>query len=200
MPKLVPGYRDEVKEKILEAAWEVIRERGTKDTTMDDFARAMNCSKGALYNYFRNKDQLLEEAISTGHMLFQEELFSRFRDGDFFTNAEEYFDNEVMNSYSHIQTTLDLLMEGARNEKLAEALKLKYDGAIGSLSELFRELGEKGAISMTSTPREVAESVYALRTGVVMNMAAGLPVDKARDMWMRGLRGMISPGAVKRPR
>lgn len=197
MPKLVPGYRDEVKEKILEAAWEVIIQKGTKDTTMEDFAAAMNCSKGALYNYFKNKDELLVEAISTGHTRFNEELVARFSDGEFFFNAEEYFENEVLNALEHMQTTLDLLMEGARNEKLSAALKLKYNGAIDCLIKLLSDLQNQGKVSLNFDVGEAARAIYTLRSGVLMGMVSGLTGEYGKKVWLNGIRCIVSKGKTQ---
>ncbi len=78
MPKIVPNYRDEVRTKIIQTAWEVLLEKGALESTMDDFAKALNCSKGALYNYFRNKEELLEQTICSKKIEFEEQLFARF--------------------------------------------------------------------------------------------------------------------------
>lgn len=194
MPKLVPGYRDEVKERILETAWKVIIRKGPHDITMDDFAAEMNCSKGALYNYFRNKDELIEEAISSGRTRFQDELFERFSDGDFFFNAEKYFDNEILNALGNMLMHLEILVEGARNEKLSAALKLKYDGAIESVVGLLTELKDKGRISVRFSIEESAKSLYSLRSGVLFGMVSGLSKDDGRKVWLNGLRCIISDG------
>lgn len=194
MPKLVPGYKDEVKEKILETAWEVIIHKGTKDTTMDDFAAAMKCSKGALYNYFKNKDELLEEAIYTHHIRIQEELFARFSEGEFFANAEKYFDNELSRAMDRAPAIMDLLSEGTRNEKLADALKLKYEDSIDSFAKLLKYLQENGTIFIRTGLEDAARLVYALRSGIQMGMVTGLTRDSARKIWLQGLHGIISTG------
>ncbi len=192
MPKLVPGYRDEVKEKILKTAWEVIIHKGTKESTMDDFAAAMNCSKGALYNYFRNKDELLEEVIMTHHVKIKEQLFARFSEGDFLINAEKYFDIEIMNALDIIQTTYDLLSEGSRNEKLSAALKMKYNGALDSFLQLLKYIQDKGMAKFKMELHEAAGYIYALRSGLLSGMVTGLPKETARKIWMDGLKGIIS--------
>lgn len=192
MPKLVPGYKDEVKEKILETAWDVISRKGTKETTMDDFASAMKCSKGALYNYFKNKDELLQEAISTRHIRIQEELFARFSEGDFFENAEKYFDNEIQKSLGRMQATLDLLAEGTRNTKLCDALTSKYNGAIDSFVNLLEYLQKKNMIVLKTEIEEAARLIYALRTGIYVGTVTGLTRENAKRIWLDGLKGIIS--------
>lgn len=192
MPKLVPGYRDEVKERILDVAWEVLLEKGVQESTMDDFAKALNCSKGAIYNYFRNKEELLEETIRAGRLQFQEQINKRFSTGDFFRNAEEYFDNEIVNSAGRMERTLGMYLEGTRNEKVREAMKSKYDAAVESLVELLKRLSEQGMIKLRTDVATAARSIYTLRTGVVMSLISGAPREDARTIWLGGLRSIIS--------
>ena len=194
MPKLVPGYRDEAKEKILEAAWNVLLERGTKETTMDDVAKALNCSKGALYNYFKNKDELVEEAISSGHIKFLEKLFARVAGGNFLSNAGKYFDNEILDSLDNIHITLDIFLEGTRNEKVGHALKVKYNGIVESFTELFNDLASSGRISLRNDAMEAAKSVYALRIGVLMSLVTGMSREEAKKVWMDGLSSIVVAG------
>lgn len=192
MPKLVPGYRDEVKERILDVAWEVLLDKGVQESTMDDFAKALNCSKGAIYNYFRNKEELLEETIRAGRLQFQEQINKRFSDGDFFKNAEEYFDNEIVNSAGRMERTLGMYLEGTRNEKVKEAMKSKYDSAVESLVELLNRLSDSGRVKLRTDVTTVARSIYTLRTGVVMSLISGAPLKDAKTIWIGGLRAIIS--------
>lgn len=51
-----------VREAVEEAAVAVLRQKGLAGLTMDAVAEAAGVSKGTLYNYFKNKDDLLEAA------------------------------------------------------------------------------------------------------------------------------------------
>lgn len=50
---------EEMKEKIRIAAINVMSERGFHLTTTDEIAKEAGCSVGSIYNYFRNKDDIL---------------------------------------------------------------------------------------------------------------------------------------------
>jgi AcrR family transcriptional regulator len=52
------------KERIIKAAAKAFFEEGLDKTSMDEIAEAAGVSKGSLYNYFKNKDDLLTESIS----------------------------------------------------------------------------------------------------------------------------------------
>ncbi|HYY91990.1 MAG TPA: helix-turn-helix domain-containing protein, partial [Candidatus Dormibacteraeota bacterium] len=61
MPKVVPEYKEEAKTRIIEAANRIFADKGYHEATMDDVAKQLGVSKGALYLYFPSKVDLFEE-------------------------------------------------------------------------------------------------------------------------------------------
>ena len=51
--------KQNVKRRIVDAAWELFYEKGYDDTTVDDIIRLSETSKGSFYYYFNTKDELL---------------------------------------------------------------------------------------------------------------------------------------------
>src|SRR5437870_13659978 len=80
MPKVVPEYKEEAKSRILEAANKVFAEKGYHEATMDDIAKRLGVSKGAIYLYFSSKEDLFEAMVKTAPQAFKEILYSSFRD------------------------------------------------------------------------------------------------------------------------
>ncbi len=52
------------KERIVDAAWRLFREKGYQETTIEDILTACNTSRGTFYRYFNSKDSLLS-SLST---------------------------------------------------------------------------------------------------------------------------------------
>lgn len=52
-------YLNNTKQKIIEVAWSMFREKGFEKTTIDDILKGANISKGTFYHYFTSKDALL---------------------------------------------------------------------------------------------------------------------------------------------
>jgi AcrR family transcriptional regulator len=59
----IPGTADQRRAQMLQAALEVISERGYADTRIADVAERANVSPALVIYYFKTKDQLLTEAI-----------------------------------------------------------------------------------------------------------------------------------------
>lgn len=65
MPKISDEKRAARRLQILDAAWRCFEREGLHATTMDDIVRASGLSAGAVYSYFRNKDELILAALTT---------------------------------------------------------------------------------------------------------------------------------------
>ena len=62
MLKVLPEYKEEAKKRIIEASVKVMSEKGYSQTTMEDIAAYLGVSKGALYLYFKSKDEIIVES------------------------------------------------------------------------------------------------------------------------------------------
>ena len=79
--------KQNVKRRIVDAAWELFYEKGYDDTTVDDIIRLSDTSQGSFYYYFSGKDALLD-------------TLSTILD-EYYANLEEELD-ENMNSFDKL--------------------------------------------------------------------------------------------------
>ena len=66
MPRTKEQYeeiRKSSKQKILDAALEVFVNQGYHSATVDAIAKTAGISKGLMYNYFKSKDDVLQELM-----------------------------------------------------------------------------------------------------------------------------------------
>jgi AcrR family transcriptional regulator len=63
MPKVVPRYTDDAKRRIVLSAMEAMAESGYENVTVDDVAKKIGVTKGAVYWYFRSKNDLIQEVL-----------------------------------------------------------------------------------------------------------------------------------------
>jgi AcrR family transcriptional regulator len=59
MPRVSQAHEVEVRQRIVRAALQVFAERGFHGATMQDIVRQSGLSVGAIYTYFRSKDELI---------------------------------------------------------------------------------------------------------------------------------------------
>src|SRR6186997_2872036 len=59
VPRVSAQHEQEVRERIVRAATRVFSERGFHRATMQDIVRASGLSVGAIYTYFKSKEELI---------------------------------------------------------------------------------------------------------------------------------------------
>ena len=88
MPKLYPGYREEIRKKIVNEAFTVFLAKGFEKTTMDDIAARLGVTKPAIYRYYRNKEELFIAAGAEAMVEeFKQVFTTSFSSGDLITGA-----------------------------------------------------------------------------------------------------------------
>jgi AcrR family transcriptional regulator len=59
MRKIIPQQHEDSRNKILDAARRLFADQGVKETSMSQVAKACRLTKGAIYHYFKSKDEIL---------------------------------------------------------------------------------------------------------------------------------------------
>lgn len=63
MPRISEQARSDRRQRLVDAAWACLRERGYRDLAVDDVCDAAGVSKGSFYGYFESKQDLLVALI-----------------------------------------------------------------------------------------------------------------------------------------
>ncbi len=164
LPKVVPEYKDQAKIRIIKAACAVFQRKGVINTTMDDIAREVGVSKGAVYPYFPSKTQLLIGVM--GHLRDELKLkIERVAELDdvpggvgrvLDTYFQQVFDPAVWNL---------LAAEAASDPEVREALRGDQQEGTRVVRELLRRLEAAGRIPHQADPDETAEAIVMLVAG-----------------------------------
>ena len=106
-----PATATDTREMIIESAFDCFRRQGLDKTTIVDIARAADVSRSTIYEYFRDKAEIVEACAEGASQKFYREMAKAMRKGDsleeqltlaavFVTTArrfiepEEYFDED----------------------------------------------------------------------------------------------------------
>jgi AcrR family transcriptional regulator len=105
MPKATfKALPEEKRERVLAAATELFADRGFHQTDMEAIARQSGVSKGSLYTYFRNKDELFLYICNLGIHGFRESVWREIpSDWDIYRQVEGLFRREVPLVLEHPQ-------------------------------------------------------------------------------------------------
>ncbi|SFV64286.1 Transcriptional regulator, TetR family [hydrothermal vent metagenome] len=110
----LPTKGSKTKEKILKTSLKLFSAKGYKATTVRDIAGAMGVKQSALYNHFKNKDEILETLISN---LTSSAIVTLFDNKD----AQE-LQKQGKALLASIATTFKLLSFDGQNEALYKLL------------------------------------------------------------------------------
>ncbi len=192
MPKVVPEYKEEAKNRILEAANKVFAEKGYHEATMDDIAKRLGVSKGAIYLYFSGKEDLFEAMCKTTPQAFKEILLSSFgNDANPIQSATQFFDKMLKLSASNPGLSFEILSEASRNPSLKRILKQNHEEYERVLTGFLDEGRKRKIVGDNLDIRPLANALIALWNGLETLLVAGLPIDQARRAWLEALKAIF---------
>jgi AcrR family transcriptional regulator len=192
MPKVVPEYKEEAKSRILDAANKVFAEKGYHEATMDDIAKRLGVSKGAIYLYFSSKEDLFEAMCKTAPQAFKEILFSSFGDeANPIQSATQFFDKMLKLSASNPGLSFEILAEASRNPSLKRILKQNHEEYERVLTSFLAEGRKRKIVGDNLDIRPLANALIALWNGLETLLVSGLPVDEARQAWLEALKAIF---------
>ena len=192
MPRVIPEYKEEAKSRIIEAANKVFAEKGYHEATMDDIARRLGVSKGAIYLYFASKEDLFEAMCKTAPQAFKEILYSSFStETDPVRSATQFFDKMLKLSASNPGLSFEILSEASRNPALKRVLKQNHQEYEKVLTGFLEEGRKRRMVGNNLNIRPLANALIALWNGLETLLVSGLPVDEARHAWLEAMKAIF---------
>ncbi len=192
MPKVVPEYKEEAKSRILDAANRVFAEKGYHEATMDDIAKRLGVSKGAIYLYFSSKEDLFEAMCNAAPRAFKEILYSSFgNEANPIQSATEFFDKMLKLSASNPGLSFEILSEASRNPALKRILKQNHSEYEEVLTGFLAEGRKRRIVGDNVDIRPLANSLIALWNGLETLLVSGVSVDEARRAWLEALKAIF---------
>jgi TetR/AcrR family transcriptional regulator, repressor for uid operon len=197
VPKVVAGYRSQARARIVAAARDVFRRKGVGHSTMEDIARELGVSKGALYIYFRKKSELLtaiQEQTRAQVLASWERLLD---EGDvaegIASSLDAVFSGEVHPAIWH-----ELLTEAASDPEVRKALELDMKEDTRMMRSFLQKLAARGRIAPMGDPEAVTDIILMLLQGTATRILTKGPSADARRRIVRALRlvlGIPSPAS-----
>jgi AcrR family transcriptional regulator len=134
------------REKILSVALELFARKGYHATSVSQIAKKAKISKGLMYNYFINKEKLLDEIIQEGFNSLAGLGYEAKRGVDPKEQLEGFIDAVLDNLYSNFtywQLYLALLVHPEVQKKFEKKMQRFRDEFVKALASLFRKLKVK---------------------------------------------------------
>jgi AcrR family transcriptional regulator len=187
MPKVIPEYKEEAKSKIVEAARVVFAKKGYHDTTMDDIAKEVGVSKGALYSYFKSKEDLLKEITLESHQTLRT-ILSETSKCDNLEDAVEKVYTMVTQKYKgNLHTHFEMVALASHDSTIRKIAFADYQKDIEAVEAFVEEKKGQGVIRTDVEARVLAELFTALYLGTLAKLIIGYPDKKVHDQWIKSM-------------
>jgi AcrR family transcriptional regulator len=190
VPKVLPEYIELRRRQIVDAAAACFARSGFHQTSMQDICREADLSPGAVYRYFRSKEEIIGamgDEQRDRDMAFIEAARSRPDTLDVFAELANLFfatvdDPEVCN--------VDLFAEAPRNDHIRQMLRQSSDEIKSAFTEIMRQAQERGEINRDLNPEGVARVFMALFQGFILQKIVEPEADA--EGYVRAIMAMVN--------
>lgn len=168
-----PALPERRRGQILEAALYCFRERGFRQTTIEEICAEARISPGALYRYFDSKADIIA-AIALDARAEAEAMLDRLTDAEGLIDgladmARAFF--ETFDGDGDAALLADVWAEATRDPLLAKALEARDRVALGRMAAAIERAQRVGAVYPALTPAEAAEALAAGLEGMALRRA-----------------------------
>lgn len=190
------------RERILEAAEQVIRSRGFARATTKDIARAAGCSEGSLYNHFKGKEDLFLCILRERLPAFIQQVIrfpERAGHGTVQENLRELANTALTFYQQAIPLGASILSEPELLERQRQVLHRRNAGphkANELLAAYLREEQHRGRISADANPEAAAAAILGacFQRAYVAEFLGAPPSDTQPDVFIDNLLDTVMVG------
>jgi TetR/AcrR family transcriptional regulator, transcriptional repressor of aconitase len=181
MPKVTEEHVEARRRQILSAALRCFARQGFHRTTMQDIFREADLSPGAVYSYFKGKDELVRSIIGAMMSFLAESgpLFSEplpegrlRRPGEALAELiERYQSFELGTTVERARIFPHLVGEQERDAQLNAVVRAGVGRVRGGFETLASAARERGEAGPGVEPREVATIAVSLLQGLLIQLS-----------------------------
>lgn len=200
MPKVLPQYKEQARERIIEGALRVFAEKGYHETTMEDVANRLEVSEGTIYLYFKSKRELFKAISEPGEHLLAEVISSAIESED---PVKSFFDlaTNVYEQYEPISGLIvELLAEASRDASLRKILRDDFDTDRETMRKFLVELRKRGKIAVDADTDSISVAIVALFYGYAISRLLGVGKDEVKRAYTEAMRIMLTGTLAKSAR
>ena len=158
-----------MREKLLDAAEELVQSRGLNGVTFQDLADAVGLRKPSVFHHIRNKEELacaLIDRCSSKHgPQYASVVESELTAPEKLRRVAEIFEKGLKKGrpclLAAIGSGIDSLSASSTQE-----LKEAANGAIGRFAEIFKQGRQEDSLTFEGTPADAAMSFFAMLQGL----------------------------------
>lgn len=176
MPKVTEEHREARRQQILAAASRCFVRKGLHRTSMQDIIDESGLSTGAIYSYYKGKDEIFQ-AIADARHRREAQLLSDALDSaeleDALRTLAETFVAALADPQGRLErlVSIDLWAEALRNRELAAIVRRGVDQPREAIADILRRAQQRGELPPDVDADGLARVVVAGFHGLVLQQA-----------------------------
>ena len=203
MPRVTEEHRATRREQILTAGWRCVAREGFHKTSMADVVRESGLSAGAVYLYFKSKDEIIA-AIAEQVAAGADQIFDEVLALDPLPTLHEAV-QVIVTRIERVATAgegelvkvaLPTWAEAVRNESIRAVVAKAYRHLRSRMQELVERLQAAGEFDPDADPAQVAQVLFGLMPGFVLQRV--ILGDVTAESYAAGLSFLVRGASVVR--
>jgi len=193
-PKVSTQYKIDVKEKIVNAALMTFSKYGYDRTRMDDVAEAAKVSKGRLYLYFKNKEELFYAISERNIADLKQQLSTLFTGkGNLISGSGNFYENFRSKNTTDLEKVFfEIIAESSRNLKLRKMLYKQRIKIFDVVIEYLNSQMQKGLIKKGTNTKAIASGLVSLYNGLSLSRVLGISETLNKQTWLDTVRAIFN--------
>ena len=193
-PKVSTQYKIDVKEKIVNAALMTFSKYGYDRTRMDDVAKAAKVSKGRLYLYFKNKEELFYAISERNIAELKQQLSTLFTGKEKLkSSSENFYENFRSNNTTDLEKVFfEIIAESSRNLKLRKMLYEQRIKIFDVVIEYLNSQMQRGLIKKGTNTKAIASGLVSLYNGLSLSRVLGISETLNKQTWLDTVRAIFN--------
>lgn len=173
MPKVTPQHQEARKAQILEAAIECFSRKGFHRTSMQDIVSESGLSPGAIYLYFKSKEEIIKTIADLRHSSEKEIISKAFRNhdpGKLVNQLVETFFYALFDPAVKKERIVGVQLwgEALSNPAVYDVVRQGIDAPLQVLTKILTEYQKQELLPNELSPESVARVILAQFQGFVL--------------------------------
>ncbi len=179
MPKVDKTYLEARRQQIIDAATACFSHRGFHQTTMQEICREAEMSPGAVYRYFKSKEDIIQSMAQQSRERNMSLIECAQQEGETLAVVRELaasFFGMLQNNEA-CALDIELWGEAVRNGAVREVCEESLRSVRAAFTDIIRQAQERGEINSELDAASVAGVMISMFDGLIIQKAVSPEID-----------------------
>lgn len=187
-PRVTTEYKEERRAQILQGALYCFAEKGFQATTINDISRHLQASKGAIYTYFKSKEEIYIELMRERTQQVITEIKKQFQSMEKAEDKLQFlFRHFRLESFSLMQqygkVHFEFWIYSTRKQELQALMEKRYEEVIQLVKQVIHQGKKDGEFRSDLDDRLISQLFWMIRDGISLHYSVINQEQQYREMW-----------------